>query len=72
MNTEQINLKFLVRFEENSYWSSQVVSRRLCWRWNNVKTLGVEWLKRFQEGRENVEVDSKSGRPSTSRTGENI
>jgi len=31
-----------------------------------------EWHKRFQEGREDVEVDSKSGRPSTSRTSENI
>jgi len=31
-----------------------------------------EWHKRFQERREDIEVDSKSGRPSTSRTSENI
>jgi len=31
-----------------------------------------EWHKRFQEGREGVEVDSKSARSSASRTNENI
>jgi len=31
-----------------------------------------EWHKRFQEGREDVKIDSMSGRPSTSRTSENI
>jgi len=32
------------------------------------KSRVFEWHKRFQGGREDVEVDSKSGRPSTSRT----
>jgi len=36
------------------------------------RTWGFEWHKKFQEGREDVEVDSKSGRPSTCRTSENI
>ncbi|XP_058810647.1 protein GVQW3-like [Phymastichus coffea] len=31
-----------------------------------------EWFKRFQDGREGVEDDSRSGRPSTSKTDENI
>ena len=32
----------------------------------------LEWLKRFKEGREEVEDDPRSGRPSTSRTEDNI
>ena len=31
-----------------------------------------EWHKRFKEGREDVEDDSRSGRPSTSRTADNV
>lgn len=35
------------------------------WRWL-LKTSTFEWFKKFQEGRESVEDDSRSGRPSTS------
>ena len=31
-----------------------------------------EWHKRFLEGREDVEDDARSGRPSTSITDENV
>ena len=31
-----------------------------------------EWHKRFKEGREEVEDDPRSGKPSTSRTADNI
>ena len=31
-----------------------------------------EWHKRFKEGHEDVEDDSRSGRPSTSRTADNV
>ena len=31
-----------------------------------------EWYKRFQDVREDVEDDERSGRPSTSRTDENV
>ncbi|KAG5307304.1 GVQW3 protein, partial [Acromyrmex insinuator] len=31
-----------------------------------------EWFKRFQDGREDVEDDSRPGRPSTSKTDDNI
>lgn len=31
-----------------------------------------EWFKRFQDGREDVEDDARPGRPSTSKTDENI
>jgi len=48
MNTEQqINLKFLVRFEENSYWSSQVVSRSL-WRFKSGRPSTSRTSKNIQ------------------------
>lgn len=31
-----------------------------------------DWYKRFQDGREDVEDDARPGRPSTSKTDENI
>ena len=36
------------------------------------KTRFFEWHRRFKEGREEVEDDHRSGRPSTSRTDENV
>lgn len=36
------------------------------------KTKVYEWYKRFQEGREGVEDNDRSGRPSTSATVENV
>ena len=36
------------------------------------KTAVYKWVKRFFEGRESVTDEEKSGRPSTSRTEENI
>ena len=30
------------------------------------------WHKRFEDGRESVEIDPHSGRPATSRTPENV
>ena len=36
------------------------------------RTLIFEWHKRFREGRESVKDDERSGRPSTSRTDDNI
>ena len=36
------------------------------------KTRVYEWYKRFQDGREDVEDDERSGRPSTSTTDENV
>ncbi|EFN86740.1 Putative uncharacterized protein FLJ37770, partial [Harpegnathos saltator] len=36
------------------------------------RTRVFEWCKRFQDGREDVEDDSRPGRPSTSKTDENI
>ena len=36
------------------------------------RTRRFEWHRRFKEGREEVEDDHRSGRPSTSRTDENV
>ena len=36
------------------------------------RTRLFEWHRRFKEGREKVKDDHKSGRPSTSRTDENV
>ena len=36
------------------------------------RTWIFEWHKRFREERENVEDDPRSGRPTTSRTNENV
>jgi len=35
-------------------------------------TRACEWHKRFKDGQEEVEDDPRSGRPSTSRTADNI
>ena len=37
-----------------------------------LRTCLFEWHRRFNEGREKVEDDHRSGRPSTSRTDENV
>ena len=36
------------------------------------RTTRFEWHKRFQEGRESVKDDKRTGRPTTSRTDDNI
>jgi hypothetical protein len=36
------------------------------------RTTTFEWHKRFREGRESVKDDERSGRPTTSRTDDNI
>jgi len=72
MNTEQqINLKFLVRFGENSYWSSQVVSRSL-WSWYNVKISGVCVAQEVLRRKRGCWSWFQERRSSTSRTSENV
>lgn len=36
------------------------------------RTRVFEWFKRFQDGRQDVEDDSRPGRPSTSKTDDNV
>ena len=68
---QQINLKFLVRLGKaptealklfQEVYGDDTMSR-ICL---------FEWHRRFKEGREQVEDDHTSGRPSTSRTDENV
>ena len=72
MTTEQrTNLKFLVRFEK-------FPSKALCMLEQVYKeqTLSLSTVslrhKRFKEGCENLEVDPRCGRPSTSRSETNV
>lgn len=72
MNIEQrIALKFLVRLGKTP---SQ--ARKLLQQVYGDKTMSrtrvFEWHKRFKEGREDVEDNSRSGRPTTSRTELNV
>ncbi|XP_019727872.1 putative uncharacterized protein FLJ37770 [Hippocampus comes] len=71
-STEQrINLKFLVRLGKSpsealgllqQVYGDETMSRSRVF----------EWCKRFKEGREDVEDNPRSGRPSTSRTEANV
>ncbi|KAJ8947776.1 hypothetical protein NQ318_017048 [Aromia moschata] len=68
---QSVNLKFLVKLgktfteavaEAKEVYGNECLSR----------TYVFEWFKRFKEGREMTEDDSRPGRSSTSRTDENI
>ncbi|XP_077416144.1 protein GVQW3-like [Vanacampus margaritifer] len=71
-STEQrTNLKFLVRLGKSpsealgllqQVYGDETMSRSRVF----------EWCKRFKEGREDVEDDPRSGRPTTSRTEANV
>ena len=72
MSIEQrINLKFLVRLgktpTETFNLLQEVYGDAMM-----SRTRIFEWHKRFREGREDVEDDPKSGRPTTSRTNKNV
>ena len=67
----RINLKFLVKLEKNptecfkllkEVYGKDVMSRPRVF----------EWHKRFKSGREEVENDPESERPSTTKTDKNI
>ena len=67
----RINLKFLVRLGKTpteTFNSLQAVYGDATM----PRTRIFEWHKRFREGREDVEDDPRSGRPTTSRTNENV
>ena len=72
MSIEQrINLKFLVRLGKTpteTFNSLQEVYGDATM----SRTRIFEWHKRFREGKEDMEDDPRSGRPTTSRTNENV
>lgn len=72
MNTEQrTNLKFLVRLGKTPSQALEMLKQVYG---DNAmsRTRVFEWHKRFKEGHEEVEDDSRSGRPSSSRTEVNV
>ena len=72
MSREQrANLKFLAKLGKTPSESFAMLQQ--VYREETMsRTRAFEWHKRFKEGREEVEVDPRSGRPSTSRTADNI
>jgi len=74
MSIEQrINLKFLVRLGKNPTEALKLLQQ---FKKSMVMTISRTSLfkrhRKFKEGREEVEHDHSSGRPSTSRTEENV
>lgn len=68
---QRVNVKFLVKLGKSAtetYSLLQQVYREECM----SRTRVFEWCKRFKEGREEIEDDPRPGRPSTSKTDENI
>ena len=68
---KRANLKFLAKLGKTPFESfamlQQVYGEEMM-----SRTRAFEWHKRFKERREEVEDDPWSGRPSTSRTADNI
>ena len=72
MSIEQrINLKFLVRLGKTPTKALKLF-QEVYGDDKMSRTCLFEWHRRFKEGREEVEDDHRSGRPSTSRTDENV
>ena len=72
MSVEQrINLKFLVRLGKTPTEALKLL-QEVYGDDTMSRTCLFEWHRRFKEGREEVEDDHRSGRPSTSRTDENV
>uniref|UniRef100_A0A8C4WUG0 Mos1 transposase HTH domain-containing protein n=1 Tax=Eptatretus burgeri TaxID=7764 RepID=A0A8C4WUG0_EPTBU len=72
MSREQrANLKFLAKLGKTPFESFTMLQQ--VYREETMsRTRAFEWHKRYKEGREEVEDDPQSGRPSTSRTMKNI
>ena len=72
MSVEQrINLKFLVCLGKTITEALKLL-QKVSGDDTMSRTRLFEWHSRFKEGREEVEDDRRSERPSTSRTDENV
>ena len=70
MSSEQrIDLKFLVRLGKTPTETLNLLNQ-VCG--DNAMSRVFKWHKRFKEGREELEEDPRSGRPSASRNDKNI
>ena len=68
---QRINLKFLVKLKKTPTECLKLL-KEVYGEDMMSRTQIFEWHKRFKHGREEVEDDPKSGRPSTSKTDRNI
>uniref|UniRef100_A0A8C4QUV3 Mos1 transposase HTH domain-containing protein n=1 Tax=Eptatretus burgeri TaxID=7764 RepID=A0A8C4QUV3_EPTBU len=68
---QRANLKFLAKLGKTPYESFTML-QQVYGEETMSRTRAFEWHKRFKEGRGEVEDDPRSGRPSTSRTVDNI
>ena len=68
---QQIKLKFLVRLEKTATEALKLL-QEVHGDDTMSRTRLFEWHRRFKEGREEVEDDHKSGKPSISRTDKNV
>ena len=68
---KRMNIKFLVKLGKSGNNIREMLVQ--VYRDNAMKKTPVyKWVKRFSEGRESVNDEERSGRPTTSRTEENI
>jgi len=68
---QRTNIKFLVKLGKSGNEIREILV--LVYGDNAIKKTAVyKWVKRFSEGRESVTDEKRSGRPTTSRTEENI
>jgi hypothetical protein len=68
---QRINIKFCAKLGKRA--SDTCVKLSEAYGRDAMEKSSVfEWHKRFEEGRENVEDDERSGHPESQRTGENV
>ncbi|KAJ8941799.1 hypothetical protein NQ318_015924 [Aromia moschata] len=68
---QRVNLKFLVKLGK-TFTEAYAMLKEVYGNEYLSRTQIFVWFKRFKEGRETTEDDPCSGRPSTSKTDENI
>ena len=68
---QQINLKLLVHLRKTPTEALKLL-QEVYGDDTMSRTCFFEWHKKFKERREEVEDDHRSGRPSTTRTDENV
>ncbi|KAJ8943649.1 hypothetical protein NQ318_005651 [Aromia moschata] len=66
-----VNLKFLVTLGK-TFTEAYAMLKEVCGNECLSRIRVFEWFKQFKEGRETIEDDPRTGRPSTSKTDENI
>ena len=68
---QRINLKFLVRLGKTPTEALKLL-QKVYGNDTMSRTRLFEWHRRFKEGREEGEDDHRNGKPSTSKTDENV